>query len=63
MRFVEDYLVYKCRKPDTINYAKHIFYDKKREWNKIIDRGMLTDYSWTNSAGKYQQLYSRLLGR
>lgn len=48
---------------NTINYAKHIFYDKKREWNKIIDRGMLTDYSWTNSAGKYQQLYSRLLGR
>lgn len=48
---------------NTINYAKHVFYDKKREWNKIIDRGMLTDYSWTNSAGKYQQLYSRLLGR
>ncbi|MGN1188159.1 MAG: glycogen synthase GlgA [Lachnospiraceae bacterium] len=48
---------------NTINYAKHIFYDKKREWNKIIDRGMLTDYSWTNSAGKYQQLYGRLLGR
>ena len=48
---------------NTINYAKHVFYDKKREWNKIIDRGMLTDYSWTNSAGKYQQLYGRLLGR
>lgn len=48
---------------NTINYAKHVFYNKKREWNKIVDRGMLTDYSWTNSAGKYQQLYDNLLGR
>ncbi len=24
---------------NIIRYAKHIFYDKKREWNKIIDRG------------------------
>jgi len=44
-----------------INYAKNIFYKKKREWNKIIDRGMLTDNSWNFSAEKYEELYDKLL--
>ena len=43
-----------------IRYAKHIFYNKKREWNKLIDRGMAKDFSWGNSAIKYEQLYDRL---
>ena len=47
---------------NTINYAKHVFYNKKREWNKIVDRGMLKDFSWTSSAKKYQELYDKLLG-
>ena len=47
---------------NTINYAKHVFYNKKREWNKIVDRGMLRDFSWTSSAKKYQKLYDGLLG-
>ena len=47
---------------DTINYAKYIYYDKKREWNKIIDRGMARDYSWNASAMKYQELYDWLVG-
>ena len=47
---------------NTINYAKHVFYNKKREWNKIVDRGMLKDFSWTSSAKKYQKLYDGLLG-
>lgn len=46
---------------NTINYAKYVFLNKKREWNKIIDRGMSSDYSWTNSAKKYQNLYDNLL--
>lgn len=25
---------------NTIRYAKHIYFDRKRDWNKIIDRGM-----------------------
>ena len=44
-----------------INYAKNIYYKKKREWNKIIDRGMLTDYSWNLSAKKYEEIYEKLL--
>ena len=41
---------------NTINYAKHVFYNNKREWNKIVDRGMLKDFSWASSAKKYQKL-------
>ena len=43
-----------------VNYAKSIFYYKKREWNKIVDRGMLTDFSWNSSAEKYEELYDSL---
>lgn len=43
-----------------VNYAKSIYYNKKREWNKIVDRGMLKDFSWNSSAAKYQELYDCL---
>ena len=45
---------------NTIRYAKHIYFDRKRDWNKIIDRGMAMDFSWANSAKKYQDLYNRM---
>ena len=44
----------------SILYAEHVYYDRKREWNKIIDRGMAKDFSWTSSARKYEELYSVL---
>ena len=44
----------------TIRYAKDVYYNRKREWNKIIDRGMVKDFSWNNSAGRYADLYNRL---
>ena len=34
----------------TIRYAEQVYYDRKREWNKIVDRGMAKDFSWANSA-------------
>lgn len=42
---------------NTIRYAKHVYFDRKREWNKMIDRGMEKNFSWSNSARKYEQLY------
>jgi glycogen/starch synthase, ADP-glucose type len=45
-----------------INHAKSIYYNKKREWNKIIDRGMVKDFSWHSSALEYQELYDWLIG-
>ena len=47
---------------DPTNYAEHIFYDRKREWNKIIDRAMAADFSWYTSAAKYQEMYDWLIG-
>ena len=47
---------------DTIRYAKSVYYDKKREWNKIVERAMTVDYSWSVSAKKYEALYDGLIG-
>ena len=44
----------------TLQYAMNIYYNKKREWNKLIDRGMAADFSWTHSASKYQEMYDWL---
>ncbi len=44
----------------TIRYAKDVYYNHRREWNKIIDRGMAKDYSWSASAKKYEELYNRI---
>ena len=46
----------------VINYSKHIFFDKKREWNQMVDRGMANDLSWNASKYKYEGLYNYLLG-
>ncbi len=46
----------------TIRYAERIYYDRKREWNKIVDRGMAQDYSWSSSAKQYEELYNWLAG-
>ena len=47
---------------DQIRYAKHIYQNRRVEWNKIIDRAMRIDYSWSASALKYQELYDWLIG-
>ncbi len=46
---------------NSIKYAMHIFYNRKREWNKIVDRAMAADFSWNTSAVKYAELYDSLL--
>ena len=46
----------------VINYSKHIYFDKKREWNQMVDRGMANDFSWNASKYKYEGLYNYLLG-
>ena len=45
---------------NTVKYAYYVFNEKKREWNKLIDRGMAADFSWDTSAQKYAELYNRL---
>lgn len=47
---------------NAVRYAERIFYDKKRDWNHIVDRAMAADFSWRVSAGQYQQMYDWLIG-
>ena len=47
---------------NTINYSKHIFFDKKVQWNKMVERGMKKDYSWNASKFNYEGLYNHLIG-
>jgi len=46
----------------AVRYAEQVFYDRKREWNKIVDRAMAADFSWEVSANKYQEMYDWLIG-
>lgn len=46
----------------VIRNAERIYYDKKREWNKIVDRGMAMDFSWNHSASQYEEMYNWLIG-
>lgn len=47
---------------NTVNYSKYVFFEKKAEWNKMVDRGMKKDYSWKNSKANYEGLYAYLMG-
>lgn len=46
----------------VINYAKHVYYDNKRQWNQMVDRGITKDFSWNASKYRYEGLYRYLLG-
>ncbi len=47
---------------NTVNYAKYIYFVKKAQWNRIVERGMRKDYSWKNCKGGYEALYHFLIG-
>ena len=47
---------------NVVNYSKHIFYDCKRYWNQIVDRGMENDFSWNSSKFRYEGLYNYRIG-
>jgi len=44
----------------TVKHAHDVYCNRKREWNKIVDRGMLSDFSWHHSANRYAKLYQDL---
>lgn len=46
----------------AVRYAERVYYDKKRDWNKIVERAMIADFSWKNSARQYEELYKGLIG-
>ena len=46
----------------VIERACDYYYNHKDVWALLQQRGMTGDYSWTNSAGKYMELYQSLVG-
>lgn len=44
----------------TVRYAERIYYDRKRDWNKMVERAMGQDFSWGNSAKQYEELYDNM---
>ena len=44
-----------------VEYAKRIYFNNKKDWNMIVERGMKQDYSWSSSAKQYEALYDSLL--
>ena len=44
----------------VIEYAKSVYYGDREAWNRIVDRAMAADFSWGNSARKYEDLYRSL---
>ena len=44
----------------TVRYAERIYYDRKRDWNKMVERAMAQDFSWGNSAKQYEALYESM---
>jgi starch synthase len=46
----------------TIRYAYDVYTNHRREWNKMIDRAMAKDFSWSVSALRYQEMYDWLIG-
>ena len=57
-----DYLVVQHLEPDHAGTIAMFLDEKKREWNKIVDRAMAADFSWNASAKKYQEMYDWLIG-
>lgn len=47
---------------NIVNYSKYIYFTKRTQWNKMVERDMQLDYSWKNSKTKYEELYHYLIG-
>ena len=45
---------------DTVRRAEGVYYDKKRDWNKIVERAMEADFSWNSSARQYEKMYDEI---
>jgi starch synthase len=47
----------------TYRRALGVYHDEKETWNHIVQTAMNKDYSWAQSAFKYNQLYADLVSR
>lgn len=48
---------------DTLARAMSLWNDDPAAWNTLVETGMTQDWSWSNSAEKYMQLYRQTIAR
>jgi starch synthase len=46
---------------DSIKRARELFHDKTT-WTTLMERAMARDFSWSEAAGRYENLYAELTG-
>ena len=44
----------------VVESAYHVFRDKRKAWEDMMQRAMAQDFSWNKSAGEYEKLYDSL---
>ena len=45
----------------VINYSKHIFFNHRDQWDKMVKRDMESDFSWNSSARQYEGMYKWMI--
>ena len=45
----------------VINYSKHIYYNHRKQWDKMVQRSMENDFSWNSSALQYEGMYNWMI--
>jgi starch synthase len=45
----------------VINYAKHIYFNHRDQWDKMVVRDMEADFSWNSSALQYEGMYNWMI--
>ena len=45
----------------VINYAKHIYFNHRDQWDKMVVRDMEADFSWNSSALQYEGMYDWMI--
>lgn len=48
---------------ETINRALNVYRTQPQEWRKLVERGMLADFSWSASAAQYEKMYREALDK
>lgn len=46
----------------TLGYATDVYYNRKADWETLVNNALNTDVSWENSAKTYTLLYNELVG-
>ena len=46
---------------NTINYAKTVYFTRRKSWDDMVKRAMAKDFSWGASAQVYCDMYEGLL--